>query len=411
MTSLVKAGSQKEYLSLNLEEHLFKPSEKELFSQLDGHVKKYASMPSIEWWKEQLADHGLTVPNTPEVAEYYRDQVKERYVADSLKHAMTAATVKIKEGNPDVALSTLAEKIIDLSISQNGHDIVDFREALGLLNKEYKSVIAGGGDYGIKTGWPYLDNMAGGLKGGDMVSYIGRPGMGKTFNLLYSARHAWYNQKVPTLLVSMEMIPLLLIQRTAAMQTGKSLSMLKNAEFSTKKYNELCGQMTALENHEAPLWIVNGNLTATVEDIWTLCKQLRPELVLVDGAYLVKTKDARMGKWERIGHVAETLKSQIATDLGVPCVATYQFGRDASKKKKDEKVGLEDIYGSDAIGQVSSIVLALLEDDSIETMQRRRIDILKGRSGETGHFYINWDFWNMDFSEWKEEGMGQMQFL
>jgi len=35
----------------------------------------------------------------------------------------------------------------------------------------------------------------------------------------------------------------------------------------------------------------------------------------------------------------------------------------------------------------------------VETLLARKIDILKGRNGETGSFMTNWDFVNMDFSE------------
>ncbi len=44
--------------------------------------------------------------------------------------------------------------------------------------------------------------------------------------------------------------------------------------------------------------------------------------------------------------------------------------------------------------------LSSFEDENVETLARRRVDILKGREGATGHFYINWNFNKMDFSEY-----------
>jgi hypothetical protein len=66
---------------------------------------------------------------------------------------------------------------------------------------------------------------------------------------------------------------------------------------------------------------------------------------------------------------------------------------------KGEKGGLENIGYSDAIGQISSIVLALEEEDSAETLHRRKLRLLKGRNGEVGEFDINWHFHNMNFDQ------------
>lgn len=410
LTSLVKHNSLKEYMRLSIDEKYFKPSERELYKAVATHVFKYG-IPSPHTFEEMAAECDVDVPVAHEPPEYYMEKVRERYISDTLKLAVQGAGVKIKEGDSYQALEDLTKQVIDLSIQKIGGQIVDLRDSWPIVKKVMNEKLWKT-EQGIKMGWPYLDNMAEGLRGGDMVSYIGRPGMGKTFQLLYTGHNAWYNQKVPVLLISMEMIPLLILQRLTAMHGGVSLTALKKAEMSSESATKLGVKMTNLGSHEVPYYIVNGNLTATVEDIWQLCKQLKPGLLLVDGAYLVRTKDARMGKFERIGHVAESLKSMIATELDIPVIATYQFNRDAKKKtKKDEKPGLEDIYGSDVIGQVSSIVLGLLEDDGVETIERRRVDILKGRSGETGFFYSKWDFVTMDFSEWDEEKLEGLQFL
>jgi hypothetical protein len=65
----------------------------------------------------------------------------------------------------------------------------------------------------------------------------------------------------------------------------------------------------------------------------------------------------------------------------------------------DEEAGLDDIGYSDAIGQSSSIALGLFQEEGIETMNSRRIKIMKGRSGEVGQFSIAWDFTSMDFRQ------------
>jgi replicative DNA helicase len=168
---------------------------------------------------------------------------------------------------------------------------------------------------------------------------------------------------------------------------------------TTKGYDKVFGELVKIEDHGSKFWIVDGNLTATIDDIWAIVRQLKPDAVFVDGAYLVKVQDKRLTKWDRIGYVAEDLKSKVATNLKVPVFASYQFNKQMLKKKDMTEVGLDDIYGSDVIGQVSSVVLGVFDDPSVESLVRKRITLLKGRNGEVGSFEINWDFLNMDFSE------------
>ena len=102
-------------------------------------------------------------------------------------------------------------------------------------------------------------------------------------------------------------------------------------------------------------------------------QQLKPDLVLIDGAYLLSHRDKRLNKWQRVEANCEALKQQLAGECRVPVIASFQFNRVAEKKlkkaeeKKGEntpKVDLEDIAHSDAIGQISSIVLGFFEDST-----------------------------------------------
>lgn len=101
-----------------------------------------------------------------------------------------------------------------------------------------------------------------------------------------------------------------------------------------------------------------------------------------------------------MGENAELLK-QLALTEDTRTIASYQMNRDAAKKKgkKGEKPGLEDIAYADQVGQVASVVLGLMQEDSVETLIHRDVDILKGRDGQVGQFRIKWDFKAMDFSQ------------
>lgn len=222
-----------------------------------------------------------------------------------------------------------------------------------------------------------------------------------TFLGLNVSHHHWEKGGTP-LFVSMEMNHVAIGQRLAAMNASKPLTQLLRGMLTTKNFSSLMDKLISNKTKERPFWVVDGELAATVDDVVMLCHQLKPSAVFIDAAYLLGHKDAKMSRWDRISDNAEQIKTKIASKLKLPVGVSYQFSREAAKKKKkgdDDAAGLEDIYGSDAIGQLSSVVLGMFEHESVETLIRRRVDVLKGRNGETGKFIINWDFHKMDFSE------------
>ena len=190
------------------------------------------------------------------------------------------------------------------------------------------------------------------------------------------------------------------------MYAGTNIGQLKSGGYSTQTppsgapsmYAKFMAGMKAMHFEKAKLYVVDGNLAASAEDVFALADQLKCKLVFIDGAYLMRHKNTKLDRFTRAAENVELMK-RACTDLDQMCFGSWQFNRAAVKdKKKGEKGALEDIGYSDAIGQISSIVLGLFQEEGVETMEKRQIKVLKGRNGEVGQFDVNWDFINMDFS-------------
>lgn len=413
LSSLVYSGSVQDYIKLGLGEHLFQGAEKMLFGVILDHLSAYGKIPSVSTINGMVNMEDALV-EAPEPPKYYMDETEKRYLQLSLKEVMikTDALLKVKDSTG--AMEVISKGVADLYAKQHRNHLFDFRDSAKIIAEAYHQQKKFEDGAGLMFGWPTLDNMTGGLRGGDFCSFVGRPAAGKTFKLLYNALNAWNTEggRVP-LFVSMEMNQLIISQRLAAMQTKKNLTHLLKAEMTSNAFKQMMVTLHSLKKKEHPLWVVDGNLTATVDDIVLLARQLNPSAVYVDGAYLLRHPNQKISKFERISDNAEMLKQRIATDMDIPVVCSYQLNREAAKKKKknDEQAGLEDIAGSDAIGQISTVVMGLFQEESIETMKRRRVNILKGRNGEIGQFDINWAFDTMDFTEYVEPSISEMQFL
>jgi replicative DNA helicase len=384
--------------------HLFFGTEQERYKWVQGFVKEYGKLPSTD---TVLAELQTKLPETEEPATYYVDICKKRYVEEEMKRASKEAT-EILQGpalkDPIKAFEHMLKVLHGVKIGMEHDYLQDFRNTDVI--EGYLQAAWAGDIEGVEMGWPYMDEMSGGLHGGDVVSIVARPGMGKTWMLLWAALHAWRQGWTP-LFVSMEMDLLLLQMRLAGIVASIEPKKLKTGWIDPKEKERLAKYLGRVAGAENPFWLADGNLTSTVNDVAMYAAQLQPDIIFIDGAYLLSHEDKRLNKYQRVDANCEMIKKNLAAKLRLPVVASFQFNRDADKKikKKDkdgnqkEEVGLEDIAHSDAIGQISSLVLALFEEETPETLHQKRVDVLKGRSGEKGVFRCAWDFKKVDFSQ------------
>lgn len=412
LSALVREGNVTNYVKMSLDKALFRDGEVVLFDAINTHLGKYGALPkqvTIETWPG-FED---SITDAPEPSKFYLEETEKRFLHTALKGGVNEITTLLAEKYADEALEVFTRVTTDLYKRKQRRHVTDFRESAGIVHKQYMAQKAASGTVALPFGWGTLDDMSGGARSGDFISIVGRPMQGKTFLMLATARHGWrYAPRTP-LIVSMEMHANLIHQRLAAMETSTKLSLLMKGELSTKAYFGMQEKLKELESMQRPLWVVDGSVVKTVDDVIMQCHILQPDCLWIDAAYLLKKSHPKMGKWEAMSENAERLKEQVATDLEMPVICSYQLSKDsakAKKKNKDEKASMEDIYGSDAIAQLSSVILGLFQfENDVEAMYRRKIEILKGRSGETGEFTVNWNFAKMDFSEYKPEKPDEVQ--
>lgn len=384
------------FYQTKLHEGLFVGEELALFQFVADHVANHHVLPKRQTVEESFPS--LEAAQIVEPASYYLDKLDERYVYRTLNIGLSDCTELVGSYNLTQAVDRLEGVIADILMNRNRQQMVEFsRDAWDLVKAEYIKKYNEGSEYGILFGWPYLDNMVGGLLPGDVASYVGRPAVGKTWKILYTAHHAWWLQKKNVLVMSMEMNILPLVQRLASLHSHISISNLKLAELTTTQQKKLEKAMLTAKDHPAQMWVVDGNLTSTPSEIYAMAAQLQSDVVFIDGAYLLRSDNKKLDRWTRVAENIELIKKQTSR-LQIPTVCSYQFNRETTKKKQ-EAVGLENIGYADAIGQISSIVLGLFQDESVETIQSRMVNVLKGRDGATGQFNVKWDFQAMDFSE------------
>ena len=391
------------FIKARLQEQYFNEQEElKAFQYVRDHVSKYHTLPKLE----TLVVEFPALPKAVEPWKFYLDQLEEHYTLKTINNSLFACDKFVKEKNSKAALKSMEGAVEKVYACHMRQDMVEFSQDAHMIAMGEYEKAGSVFDEGISFGWPYLDEQ-GGMFPGDVVSYVGRPAAGKTYKMLFTAHHAWWTQQKSVLFLSMEMGIVPLVQRLAAMHTHLPISDIKKGHLTTLNVagptkSKLESQLLEIQTAaQAKLWIVDGNLTSTPEEIYALASHFKPQAVFVDGAYLLRASNPRLDRYTRVAENIEYIKKASAR-LAIPTACSYQFSRQASKKvkkKTGDEADLEDIGYSDAIGQISSIVLGLLQEDSIETLQKRKVSVLKGREGMTGQFFVRWDFQNMDFSQ------------
>jgi hypothetical protein len=148
---------------------------------------------------------------------------------------------------------------------------------------------------------------------------------------------------------------------------------------------------------------VAGDLNKTVLDIDGLVAEFAPDIVIVDAAYLldpgnVGGKFARYAKHEALQEVLKGLKD-MALKRDIPVNISVQFNRDAKKGTGTSGIGLENIFGSDWIGQMASNVVGISHGEGQAAKTQRIYHVLKVRNGaDGGKFSTNFLFEPFDMN-------------
>jgi replicative DNA helicase len=251
-----------------------------------------------------------------------------------------------------------------------------------------------GGNVGTPTPWGALTTMFHGFTGGNIYVFAGRKKMGKTQILMLCANRAFLAAYNP-LIVSMEMTEEEYSNRAVSLFTNIGLNNITTGRISSAL--EIMIRRT-LQNisHNGQYYFREGFFNSSTAQIEHMVIMLRPRILFIDGAYLVRpmTNTAKMSGWERVAQTMMELKL-IAGKYNIPVVCTYQFNREG------------EVHLSDSIAQIATTVIGVYEVQDRPNV--RLLRVIDNRNGERGEVLINWDFNNVDFRELEFHGEANMQ--
>ena len=366
---------------------------REAYRFVYDHRKKYDELPSLDLFETEHPD--IRLGHAPEAVGYYVDKLLENYVRMEASDAILAHADKIMR-DPLDGLESARDALAHIDLRVNPTEDIDMQTnaAVDDAIAEYEELENMEGLSGYAFPWDTLNEGTRGLHEGELLSVVARPNVGKTMLAVKIA--SYFQEQGLNVLINTREMPAKQMRRrwmgahfrlpykelrSGLLPEGHKKRMIQGLKDYAK--NKLSSVIHGKDRTHGKLYITE---CATVEQLRSKVKRLKPDVWVADGAYLFRNK--QKDQWAIVTENSRELK-QLCLDLKVPGVATWQFGRGSDSKKMEG--GLEDIGMSDAIGQDADVVLALFANKDLELNRERLVRVIKARESEKTEFKVGWD--------------------
>ena len=371
--------------------------EKEVYEQVLIHHRDFGKVPDLETLKLKWGFE--PDPATPlEPVEFWIKELYNRERYNKIASAQVDIVEALRKRNPAKA-AELMQETVDI-VSKIGPEIgsVTWREAYNAdavkeRVEQYDRVKSVVGIDGIPSPWPTLDGATFGWHEKDFVLVVARSGVGKTWAILHMAKAAWEAKK-KVLFVTFEMAENTIGRRLDSLVAKVPYHQLRAGELGV--FVEAMYKKKLEEAPKEGFTILSGGWAATPAQLEIVIKKLNPDIVFIDGLYLMQDGLKTREPWQRVQNVADQIK-QMAMRVDIPVVGTVQFNRNVNIKKL--KAGLESVGGADRLVQNADIVVGLFRNDKLVAEKELVLRLLKVREDEMVSVLLNWDFDKCDFSE------------
>jgi intein/homing endonuclease len=209
----------------------------------------------------------------------------------------------------------------------------------------------------------------------------------------------FFRENYRVLLATMEMSVVQMSTRFDSMFAKLPYGDFKCGKLDQHLEEKFAGSLQEWKREDTlPFWICGKGRLRTVQDLELLVEELQPDIVLIDGMYLMRTRGGKgsESKWEKVSTIADELQD-LTQRKQIPIIASTQFNRKVTRKKID--AGSEDIGFSLEIAQNCHGLIGIFQTEEMRGSKELLLKLLEHREGEPVNMFLNWDFVNMDFSQ------------
>jgi replicative DNA helicase len=357
------------------------------------------------WTRYQEVPTGVTVlDNFPtyrllavdDSLEYLLDQLIEYRKRQSTISVVQDASEAIASGDHNAAIAVLGQGVAKL-LDEGARETTDIDLTDNATQRfdEYLNVkTRPNGLLGIATGFKTIDQATAGLQPGQLITIIAPPKTGKSVLALQVAVNVHKDGFVP-LFQSFEMNNIEQQHRHDAMRAHIAHSRLIRGGLNK---DEETRYMKVLEEMETmhKFYLTDAVSAMTVTGLSAKIDKLRPDIVFVDGVYLMVDEiTGEQNSPQALTNITRGLK-QLAMAKKIPIVISTQV---LLWKMKKKQVSADAIGYSSSFYQDSDVILGLQKQDE-EDDTSRELRIVASRNCGPASSDLLWDWEEGKFEEY-----------
>lgn len=389
LSKIITTGEFKEVLDNKITENFFYGKGKPIFNMMADHYREYRKTPSLEAIKREFPDFEFQEIGEP--LEYFIDQIRDRHkynvILTGIQHI-----ADLLQGDSlsdaELELYRLTSRVTsEIKVSRD----INYAQRVEDRIKSYEYKKRHCGVDGIPTLIPPLDNITGGAHPGELITILGQAGTGKTWIEMVIARNA-LREGYRVLFVTKEMEPEQIAQRMDAALLELPFDQIRRGLLGDDLEQEYFRRLRELQT-TFPDFIISGDDgEGGLTPIQGKVEEYSPDLLIIDGSYLIVDEDGGKSQWERATNITRRLK-RMARKLQIPIYNATQAVRSVSRKTAP---GMEDIAFTYAYSQDSDIIISIYRTPEMVAASKLGLKLAKVRDGDSsGHYVLNWDFKTM----------------
>lgn len=282
------------------------------------------------------------------------------------------AALNLVDENPMEAINQTQMAMTDLqNLGYSKQTDVYFNESFSRTVRKMEAIEQGVDLSCGRWPWPPLQTVTGGLQPADFVVLYGRPKNMKTWVLAFLI--AWfYDAGKRMIIYTKEMTADNIFQRA-----GACLSQVRYHEFRVAPWDlsqEEKQSIYAIEKmlHRSQMGqtviCLSGKDAAeggdTVPWLRSKIELYKPDVVFVDGMYLMSDVKKNRKPNEKVGSISNDLR-RVTLDTNIPIIATIQANREAAK---NQEANLDEIGFSDRVGQDATLLMRAINERNQPTI-------------------------------------------
>lgn len=249
----------------------------------------------------------------------------------------------------------------------------------------------------IYLGFPNLDDMLGGLEGGDMIVIGARPAVGKSaFVTQITDNLAKRGKKIG--FYNLEMQEKQVYERFVVAKSGIGLTRLRRAvRFlgdEEKKFQKANEELEKQEN------IIISTGRKSMSDIQHESRHMEYDVIVIDYLQLIRSDRHYSGnRYAEVGAISKAIKD-LAMSLNIPVIALSQLNR-ISEGRETKEPTMSELREAGDIEQDASVIM-LMWNLSDSDRSKKGFKVEKQRQGRTGKMVLKFDGDMMRFEESNE---------